>query len=170
MSNDNNTQRTREIAKRVTLTEINGIEEFEQDEGDMATKYAHLPTGEKVNRVFVVGTLTELRELDSGSIMLTVVDNVGNDVKAFTGEYNLEAHRTAKQLLDEDGIPPEYVFIVGKLSESSNEDYPVPSISPEFIRTVSTEEINHARQDITDAVANRTVTEEVQRVIDENRN
>ena len=168
MSNDNNTQRTREIAKRVTLTEINGIEEFEQGEGDMATKYAHLPTGEKVNRVFVVGTLTGLRELDNGSIMLTVVDNVGNDVKAFTGEYNLEAHRTAKQLLDEDGVPPEFIFIVGKLSESS--DYQVPSISPEFIRTVSKEEINHARQDITDAVADRDVTEEVQRVIDENRN
>jgi len=156
---DNNTQRTREIAKRVTIAEINGIEEFEQAEGEMATKYAHLPTGEKVNRIFVVGTITELRELDSGSIMMTVVDSVGNDVKVFTGEYNLEAHQTAKQLLDEDNVPPEYVFMVGKLSESNNDEYPVPSISPEFMRTVSTEEINHARQDIADTVADREVTE-----------
>ncbi|MFB6177809.1 MAG: DNA-binding protein, partial [Halobaculum sp.] len=51
---------TREVARRVFAAEFNdGSHSFKESEDERAPLYLLLPTGERANRVFLVGTLTE---------------------------------------------------------------------------------------------------------------
>lgn len=51
--------RTREVSRRSYAEEFNdAVYTFTESDDEQAPRYALLPTGQKANRVFVVGTLS----------------------------------------------------------------------------------------------------------------
>jgi uncharacterized protein len=101
----------REVAKRAFAAEFNDATyTFQESDEDRAPVYVLLPTGEKANRVFVVGTLTETEDVGDESEYWRgrVVDPTGT-VFVYAGEYQSEA---AEML--EATEPPAFVAVVGK--------------------------------------------------------
>jgi RPA family protein len=101
----------REVARRVFAREFNDATyAFKESEDELAPNYTLLPTGECVNRVFFVGTLTETEDVGSDSEYWQgrVIDPTG-PFYVYAGQYQLDA---ANMLRDID--PPAYVAVVGK--------------------------------------------------------
>lgn len=125
---------SREVAHRLFAAEFNDATyTFQESDDDRAPVYALLPTGEKANRVFIVGTLTE-------------TNNVGNDeeywqgrivdptdtVFAYAGQYQPEAAAFLREI-----EPPAFVAIVGKPRSYETDDGMVNvSLRPEHITNV----------------------------------
>lgn len=126
----------REVAKRVFAGEFRDASHtFKESDDERAPKYLLLPTGEKANRVFVVGTLTEKEDIGSDSEYwrARVVDPTGTFL-VYAGQYQPEA---VDELRDIE--PPAYVAVVGKPStyEPDEPDSDViTSIRPESINVV----------------------------------
>jgi len=126
----------REVAKRVFAREFNDATyEFQEANHDRATQWTLLPTGERLNRIFIVGALTEVADLDEGPMRLVVFDGHSKFV-VYAGKYTPSARETAREL-----EPPEYVAIVGKYNRFAPEDGDdiYLSIKPESISVVDEE-------------------------------
>src|SRR6056297_1877148 len=125
---------TREVARRVFASEFNdSTYTFKESDDERAPNYALLPTGERANRVFVVGTLTETEDVgeDSEYWRGRVVDPTGTFF-VYAGQYQPDA---ASMLRDLE--PPAYVAIVGKPRTYETDDGEVnTSIRPESITRV----------------------------------
>jgi RPA family protein len=125
----------REVAHRVFAKELRDTEiVLDKDENDSyAVTYVMTPTGAKVNRVFVVGTLTEIEDIGSDSEYwrARVQDPTGVHI-VYAGQYQLEAAR----VLSEVEIPA-ILAIVGKAAvyEPDNGGV-VVSIRPETVTVV----------------------------------
>jgi RPA family protein len=137
------TESGREVAQRTFATEFeDATYTFREDEDDdRAPKYQLLPTGQRANRVFVVGTLTETENVGTESDYWQgrVVDPTGTFF-VYAGQYQPDAMAFLEQ-----AEPPEYVAVVGKPDtyETENEDgepQTYVSIQPEEIRAVSAAE------------------------------
>jgi RPA family protein len=80
----------RQPARRVFASELNDATyTFREEEDDRAPVFVTLPTGEKANRVFVVGTVTEINDVADGSdeyLQMRLVDPSGS-VYAYAGQY-----------------------------------------------------------------------------------
>jgi RPA family protein len=144
---------TREVARRVFAREFNdATHTFKESDDDRAPLYALLPTGERVNRVFVVGTLTETDDVgeDSEYWQGRIVDPTGGTYFTYAGQYQPDA---ASMLRDLE--PPEYVAVVGKprTFETDSGDVNV-SIRPESITAVD------------ETTRNRWVVETAERTIE----
>ena len=144
---------TREVARRVFAREFNdATHTFKESDDDRAPLYALLPTGERINRVFVVGTLTETDDVgeDSEYWQGRIVDPTGGTYFTYAGQYQPDA---ASMLRDLE--PPEYVAVVGKprTFETDSGDVNV-SIRPESITAVD------------EATRNRWVVETAERTIE----
>lgn len=130
---DNDEQR-RQVAQRVFAREFNnGTYTFKESSEERAPIYALLPTGERVNRVFVVGTLTETEDVGSDSEYWQgrVVDPT-ETFFVYAGQYQPEAAGILRET-----EPPEYVAIVGKPRTYETDDGTVNvSLRPESITTV----------------------------------
>jgi RPA family protein len=134
------TQSGREVAQRTFATELeDATHQFQADDaGERAPKYQLLPTGQRANRVFVVGTLTETENVGSESDywQARVVDPTGT-VFVYAGQYQPDAMAFLEQ-----ADTPQYVAVVGKPQtyESGDENGTTQtyvSVQPESIRTVS---------------------------------
>jgi len=129
------TEIRREVAKRVFAGEFRDAgHTFKESEEERAPTYLLLPTGEKANRVFVVGTLTEKEDIGSDSEYwrARVVDPTGTFL-VYAGQYQPEAVDVIR-----DVEPPEYVAVVGKPDtyEPDDSDDVITSVRPESMTVV----------------------------------
>ena len=122
---------TREVARRVFAREFNDVSYvFKESDDEMAPNYALLPTGERANRVFVVGTLTETEDIGSDAEYWRgrVVDPTGSFF-VYAGQYQPDA---ASMLRDVE--TPTHVAVVGKprtYEDDEGETY--VSVRPESV-------------------------------------
>ena len=126
---------TREVAQRVFAREFNDATyTFKESDDERAPVYVLLPTGERANRIFLVGTLTETEDVgeDSEYWQGRIVDPNGGTFFTYAGQYQPDA---ASMLRDLE--PPAYVAVVGKprTYETDEGDVNV-SVRPESISTV----------------------------------
>ncbi len=131
---------TREVARRVLATEFNDATyTFKESDDDRAPVYSLLPTGQRANRVFVAGTLTETEDVgdDSEYWRGRIVDPTGTFF-AYAGQYQPEATSVLR-----DAETPAYVTIVGKprTYETDEGDVNV-SLRPESISVVDADTRN----------------------------
>ena len=126
---------SREVARRVFAAEYNdGSHTFKESDDERAPLYYLLPTGERANRVFLVGTLTETEDVgeDSEYWRGRIVDPTGTFF-VYAGQYQPEAASTLREL-----EPPAYVAVVGKPRTYETDDGTVNvSVRPESITEVS---------------------------------
>ena len=124
----------REVARRVFAAEFNDASHtFKESEDERAPVYLLLPTGERANRVFLVGTLTEKEDVgeDSEYWRGRIVDPTGTFF-VYAGQYQPEAASTLRDL-----EPPAYVAVVGKPRTYETDDGSVNvSVRPESITVV----------------------------------
>jgi len=124
----------REVARRAFATEFNDASHtFKESDDERAPAYQLLPTGEKANRVFFVGTLTEKEDIgeDNEYWRGRIVDPTGTFF-VYAGQYQPEAAATLRDL-----EPPAYVAVVGKPRTYETDDGSVNvSVRPESITVV----------------------------------
>jgi RPA family protein len=125
---------TREVARRVFAREFNdGSDTFKESEDERAPVYLLLPTGERANRIFFVGTLTETEDIGSDSEYWQgrVVDPTGT-FYVYAGQYQPEAASTLREV-----EPPEYVSVAGKPRTYETDDGETNvAVRPESITVV----------------------------------
>ncbi len=143
---------TREVARRVFAREFNdAIYTFKESDDERAPAYALLPTGERANRVFLVGTLTEKEDVgeDSEYWRGRIVDPTGT-FYVYAGQYQPDPASMLRSL-----EPPEYVAVAGKPRTYETDDGEVNvSVRPESITVVP------------EAVRDRWVIETAQQTLD----
>ena len=102
----------REVAKHVFAAELNeATYTFKTSPDERSPVYAALPTGERVNRVFVAGTVTDVEDIGDDTteyLRARVVDPTGT-FWVYAGQYQHTAVKELKRIQ-----PPEFVAIVGK--------------------------------------------------------
>ncbi len=143
---------TREVARRVFAREFNNAAyTFKESDDERAPVYALLPTGERANRVFFVGTLTEKEDVgdDSEYWRGRIVDPTGTFF-VYAGQYQPDAASMLRSLQ-----PPSYVAVAGKprTYETDTGETNV-SVRPESITVVS------------ESVRDRWVVETARRTLD----
>jgi RPA family protein len=109
----------REVAKRLFAREFNDASyTFKESEDELAPNYTLLPTGERVNRLFFAGTLTETNDVGSDSEYWQgrVVDPTGT-FYVYAGQYQPEAASALRQI-----ETPTYVTVVGKPRSYETDD------------------------------------------------
>jgi RPA family protein len=109
----------REVARRLFAREFNDATyTFKESDDELAPNYTLLPTGERVNRLFVAGTLTETEDVGSDSEYWQgrVVDPTGT-FYVYAGQYQPEAASTLRQI-----ETPTYVTVVGKPRSYETDD------------------------------------------------
>jgi RPA family protein len=125
---------TREVARRVFASEFNDASfTFKESDDERAPVYLLLPTGQKANRVFVVGTLTETEDVGSDNEYWRgrVVDPTGTFF-VYAGQYQPEAAGVLREL-----EPPAYVALTGKPRTYETDDGSTNvSVRPEAITVV----------------------------------
>lgn len=129
---------SREVAVRVFARELNEAQyTFKESDDDRAPSYVLLPTGERANRVFFIGTLTETNDIGDGEPYWQgrVVDPTGTFF-VYAGQYQPDAAEVLGQ-----AEPPEYVAVTGKPNTYETDDGDIRvSIRPETITPVTGEE------------------------------
>lgn len=131
---------TREVARRVFAAEFNDASyTFKESDDERAPVYSLLPTGERANRVFVVGTLTETEDVGDESEYWRgrIVDPTGTFF-TYAGQYQPDASAILREI-----EPPAYVAVVGKprTYETDEGDVNV-SLRPESITIVDADTRN----------------------------
>jgi len=126
---------TREVARRVFAGEFNDATyTFKESDDERAPVYLLLPTGERANRVFLVGTLMETEDVgdDSEYWQGQVIDPNGDRYYMYAGQYQPDAASMLREL-----EPPAYISVVGKPRTYETDDGEVNvSIRPESITEV----------------------------------
>lgn len=125
----------REVAYRVFAKELQATDiVLEKDDSDQyAPQYVMTPTGAKVNRVLVIGALTEIEDIgtDTEYWRARIQDPTGV-FAAYAGQYQTAAAR----IMSEVEIPA-ILSIVGKISVYMPEDGgTVLSLRPETVSVV----------------------------------
>ncbi|QLH84665.1 RPA family protein [Halosimplex pelagicum] len=126
---------TREVARRVFAGEFNDATyTFKESDDERAPVYLLLPTGERANRVFLVGTLMETEDVgdDSEYWQGQVIDPNGDRYYMYAGQYQPDAASMLREL-----EPPAYISVVGKPRTYETDDGEVNvSVRPESITEV----------------------------------
>jgi len=148
---------TREVARRVFAGEFNDATyTFKESDDERAPVYLLLPTGERANRVFLVGTLMETEDVgdDSEYWQGQVIDPNGERYYMYAGQYQPDAASMLREL-----EPPAYISVVGKPRTYETDDGEVNvSIRPESITEVDA------------ATRDRWVVETAERTLERVRN
>lgn len=136
-SNSNQSNRSREVAVRLFAEELDQINHiYKESDDEYAPNYGLLPTGDRANRVFVAGTVTEVEDVgdDSEYWRAKVNDSTGT-VMVYAGDYQPEAAAAIKNL-----ETPAYVSIVGKVqsfsSDEDEDDDMLVYVQPEEVVTI----------------------------------
>ena len=144
---------TREVARRVFAREFNDANfTFKESDDERAPVYLLLPTGERANRVFIVGTLTETEDVgeDSEYWQGRIVDPNGDTFFTYAGQYQPDAASALRDL-----EPPAYVSVAGKPRTFETDDGEINvSVRPESIT------------EVTEAERDRWVVETAERTLD----
>ena len=126
----------REVAYRVFAAEFeDSTVSYSESDEERAPNYVVTPTGGRVNRVFLVGVLTEIERVGGEQLRARVVDPTGAFV-AYAGQYQPD------ELAFLDRVdPPAFLAITGKARTFSPEDSDrvYTSVRPESISEVDTE-------------------------------
>ena len=126
----------REVAYRIFAAEFDdaSLSHADSDE-ERAPNYVISPTGARLNRVFVVGTLTEVTDVNEEMVRARVVDPTGA-VVIYAGQYQPDALAFL-----EAAEPPAFVAVTGKARtfEPDDGDRVYTSIRPETLSTVDAE-------------------------------
>lgn len=124
----------REAAWRVFAGEYNDSTVEIKGEGEMAPSYVITPLGAKVNRVFVIGVLTDVENVSEGG------DMVRAHISDPTGVFTLYSGSYQKEVTDAlSGIQaPAFVAVIGKVRTYKPEDSDsvYVSIRPERVMEV----------------------------------
>ncbi|MGM0399659.1 MAG: hypothetical protein ACQEQY_11815, partial [Halobacteriota archaeon] len=126
----------REVAYRLFATEFEDSDfTYAESDEERAPNYVVTPTGARVNRVFVVGVLTELEQVSDDVLRARIVDPTGAFV-VYAGQYQPEA-----LAFFERTDPPEFVAVTGKARTFQPDDSDVvyTSIRPESANRVTAE-------------------------------
>jgi RPA family protein len=124
----------REVAYRVFAAEYDDASHaYKQSDEERAPNYVVTPGGARVNRLFVVGVLTEVERVGDDEVLRArVVDPTGAFV-VYAGQYQPEALAEL-----EDADPPTFVAVTGKANTFTPEDSDrtFTSIRPESVAEV----------------------------------
>lgn len=127
---------TREIAHRLFATEFDAASlEYADSDEERAPKYVITPAGARVNRLFVVGVLTEVERVNDDVVRARVVDPTGAFV-VYAGQYQPDALAFLEQ-----AAPPMFVAVTGKANtfQPEDSDRVYTSVRPESIAEVDAE-------------------------------
>ncbi|MCK5560020.1 MAG: DNA-binding protein [Thermoplasmata archaeon] len=128
---------TRELAWRVFAKEYNESSYMHSDGGDRTPSYLITPLGAKINRLFIVGVVTEIENIGTDgkpNWRARVSDRTGTFF-VYAGQYDPEV---AQQLVSLE--PPAFVAVIGKPRIYRPENGTVlVSIRPERVQEVSRE-------------------------------
>ncbi|OIB57126.1 hypothetical protein [Natrialba sp. SSL1] len=123
----------REIAYRLFAAEYDDAEfSYAESDEERAPNYVVSPTGARLNRMFAVGTLTEITSVNDEMLRARIVDPTGAFV-VYAGQYQPEALAVLEQL-----APPAFIAVSGKARtfEPEDGDRVYTSIRPESIAEV----------------------------------
>lgn len=124
----------REVAWRVFSAEFNSSSLESQGEGEYAPSYLITPLGAKLNRVFVVGVITEIENIgteEEPMYRARLSDPTGVFYLS-AGVYQPEASHALSKLR-----PPVFAAVAGKCRTYSPEEGVVyVSVRPEFVKEV----------------------------------
>jgi len=126
----------REVAHRLFAAEFEDSEfSYSESDEERAPNYVVTPTGARVNRLFVVGVLTELEQVNEEVLRARIVDPTGAFV-VYAGQYQPEALAFL-----EAARPPLFVAVTGKARtfEPEDGDRVFTSVRPESISEVDAE-------------------------------
>lgn len=127
---------TREIAHRLFACEFDAATlEYADSDEERAPKYVITPSGARVNRLFVVGVLTEVERVNEEVVRARVVDPTGAFV-VYAGQYQPDALAFLER-----ADPPAFVAVTGKANTFRPEDSDrvYTSVRPESIAEVDAE-------------------------------
>ncbi|MFB6071510.1 MAG: hypothetical protein ABEJ88_00920 [Halobacterium sp.] len=126
----------REVAYRLFAAEFDDANySYAESDEERAPNYVVTPTGARVNRVFVVGVLTEVEQVNEDVVRARIVDPTGAFV-VYAGQYQPEALAEL-----ESAETPSFVAVTGKARTFEPEDADVvyTSIRPESVSEVDAE-------------------------------
>lgn len=129
----------REPAMRIFASELSDSEHELEGEGEKAPSYVITPLGAKVNRVFIVGVLTQIENsgTENEPFIRARVSDPSGVFFLTTGQYQPEATQAIMKLKDK---VPTIVAVVGKIKTYSPEEgVKYISVRPEIIREVTKE-------------------------------
>ena len=107
----------REIARRLFAAEFDDASlSYSESDEERAPNYVVTPTGARVNRLFAVGVLTEIEEVNEDSLRGRVVDPTGAFV-TYAGQYQPDEHAFLSR-----AEPPTFVALSGKARTFEPED------------------------------------------------
>ncbi|WP_255195684.1 hypothetical protein [Halorarius litoreus] len=123
----------REVAHRLFAAEFDDADfSYSESDEERAPNYVVTPTGARVNRLFVVGVLTETEPVNEEMLRARIVDPTGAFV-TYAGQYQPEALAFLERV-----DPPAFLAVTGKARtfqpDDSNRVY--TSIRPESISEV----------------------------------
>ena len=125
----------REVAKHVFAAELNeAAYSFKTSQDERAPVYVALPTGERANRVCVMGTVTDVEDVgtdDQEYLRVRIVDPTGT-FWVYAGQYQHEALKRLKKIQ-----PPEFLAVIGKPRTYKTDDGTINvSLVPEDVGIV----------------------------------
>lgn len=127
---------TREVAHRLFACEFDtSTLEYADSDEERAPKYVITPTGARVNRLFVVGVLTETERVNEDVLRARVVDPTGAFV-VYAGQYQPDALAFLER-----ADPPMFVAVTGKANtfQPEDSDRVYTSVRPESVAEVDAE-------------------------------
>ncbi|MEF8776049.1 MAG: hypothetical protein V5A43_06060, partial [Haloarculaceae archaeon] len=123
----------REVAHRLFAAEFDDADyEYSESDEERAPNYVVTPTGARVNRLFLVGVLTEVEPVSDGVLRARVVDPTGAFV-CYAGQYQPD-----ERAFLERADPPAFVAVTGKARTFQPDDADVvyTSVRPEAVNEV----------------------------------
>lgn len=127
----------RETAWRIFASEFNSSTHVETGSGERAPSYVVTPLGAKVNRLFVVGVVTDVENIgsDTEPMWRARVSDPTGVFYISAGQYQPEAATVLSKIR-----PPKFVAVIGKSRSYSPEDGVIyVSIRPEVIKEVNSD-------------------------------
>ena len=126
----------REVAHRIFAAEYDDATlEYAESDEERAPNYVVLPSGARVNRLFVVGVLTAVEQVNEDTIRARIADPTGAFV-VYAGQYQPD-ELAAFQSLE----APAFVAVTGKANTFSPEgsDRVLTSVRPESVTEIDAE-------------------------------
>jgi len=123
----------REVAHRLFAAEFDDADfSYSESDEERAPNYVVTPTGARVNRLFLVGVLTELEQVNDDVLRARIVDPTGPFV-IYAGQYQPD-----ELAFLEAADPPMFVAVTGKARtfQPDDSDRVFTSVRPESISEV----------------------------------
>ena len=126
----------REVAWRVFASEFNDANIEIKQEGEKTPNYIITPLGAKINRLFIVGVLTDVENIsESGELVRAHISDPSGVFTLFSGQFQQEVTNALSHI-----DVPAFVAVIGKFrTYSPNEDSMFVSIRPEKVVEVNPE-------------------------------